>query len=615
MDEMKPFAEPIEGREAGKLWTRRIDAAVKWRLKHPYADSQWKRNVKLDRGLHWNEDHKAMEASSDDPRPRITVNLVASNVRDFIAFLLKNTPKFIAKPRRPEDVKSARVQQELVNYFWREKKWKKQARRAVRDLVTLGTSIMRTGWVLELDASAQPDEHGQLEYNDAVRKDEPLVRRVNPAKFLIDPMAPDHDLESARWVAEIFRKPLTDVLANQKYDPEVISKIEAGEYTPTKISREDKGDKDRDADDVKFMATYDDLSGEEAANTLVRIYEVWDKKFQRHYILLDGVKEPLVAENWPYPHLDGFPYVLATYDELNDEMYGLGLPWAMEDQQLELNRIRTAEFEHRRNFGQQRLALNRNAISETELAKLQTGSTDDVVVDGPDAIKPIEYPQLPPDNYQVEGIIKEDIRNLIGADQLTQGGNLPGRTSATEVNTRSGYTGMKIDMRVDAVDTLLTEVTSQVLKHMKAYMDQPTAIRIQGSMGNDWAMVNKEDIRADTDLEIITVSAERTDPTVERQQATNVLDKLLQAMPLLQQVGYTVNVPRVLEWVLGEKFEVREYNEFVVPLNPSPVDPNAQGMNGAGVAAPPGIPPQQQAAQMNAARPESAVMGALLGGG
>src|SRR5262249_49436051 len=153
----------------------------------------------------------------------------------------------------------------------------------------------------------------------------------------------------------------------------------------------------------------------------------------------------LKADNWPYEHLDGFPYVLAVYDEMNDEIYGEGLPFAMEDQQLELNRIRTAEFDHRRNFGRPRLAGNRNAIDELELAQLQSGTDEDAVVNGPDAITPIPYPSIPPDNYQVENVIKEDIRTLIGADQLTQGGNLPSRTSATEINTRSGYTGMKVD--------------------------------------------------------------------------------------------------------------------------------------------------------------------------
>lgn len=611
MDEFKPFAEPTEGREAGQLWHRRIEKTIRWRTDHWTADKQWKRNTALDRGLHWDEDHKQQEATSDQPRERITINVTGSSVRDFIAFLLKHTPKFIAKARRPMDVRSARLQQALVNYFWREKKWKKQARRAVRDLVTLGTTVMRTGWVLELDASATPDEHGRIEYHDAVRKDEPFVRRVNPAKFLVDPMAPEHDLESARWVAEIFRKPLSDVLANARYDPKVLEKIETGEYKPTRVSKtEDEG---KDNDDKLFTATSDTLEGEESASVMVRLYEVWDKKYRRYYVLLDGVPEPLVAENWPYEHLDGFPYVLAVYDELNDELYGLGLPWAMEDQQLELNRIRTSEFEHRRNYGRRRLAINRNAIDETELAKLQRGDDGDVLVTGPDAISPIEYPQLPGDNYKVEATIKEDIRTLIGADQLTQGGNLPSRTSATEINARAGYTGMKIEMRVDAVDEMLTEVTRQVLQHMKAYLDQPMAIRIQGPEGAAWAEVSKNDIQADTDLEIETVSAERTDPTVERQQAIQVADRLMQAMPVLQQSGLMVNVPRLMEWLLGEKFEVKEYSEFVVPAPQPQMVPGAPGMGDASSQLPVQIPPQQQAIQQAAARPESAAMGALMG--
>ena len=609
MDSITPFREPTAGKDAGELWHRRIEQTIQWRTKHWTADPQWKRNTALDRGLHWDEDHKSQEATSDNVRERITVNVTGSMVRDFLAFLFKHSPKAICKPRRPLDVESARLQQELVNYFWREKRWVKQARRSVRDMITLGTAIIRTGWVLELDEAAKPDAHGRIEYHDAVRKDEPFVRRVNPSCFLISHQAAEHDLESARWVAEVFRKPLSDVLANERYDQAVRRKIASGEYTPAKLTAAKEAG---DSGEQEFTATSDTLEGERSAETLVRLFDLWDKKYRRRYVLLDGVPEPLISENWPYDHLDGFPFVMAVYDELNDEIYGLGLPFAMEDQQLELNRIRTAEFEHRRNFGRRRLQILRNALDETELAKLQSGSDADVVVNTIDAIKPIEYPTLPTDNYKVESTIKEDIRLLVGADQLTQGGNLPSRTSATEINTRANYTGMKIEMRVENVDAFLTEITRQVLQHMKAYLDVPQAIRIQGPLGAKWAEISRQDIQADTDLEIITVSAERTDQNVERQQATQVMDRLLQSMQLLQPAGYMVNVPRLLEWVLGEKFDVREYDQFVIQIPPQPAMPQ-QGGGDVNMQGMPQIPPEQQAAQAAAVRPESAAMGALMG--
>jgi hypothetical protein len=609
---VQPFAEPTEGAPAGRLWHKRLDKTIVWRQDHPFADKQWERNTALDRGYHWEEDRRGVSASSDNPRERITVNITGSYVRDFIAFLFKHTPEFLCRPRTKDGVVSARLQQELVNYWWKEKNWKKQAKRAVRDLVTLGTAVIRTGWVLEVDASATPDEHGDVEYHDAVKADEPLVRRISPARFLLDHTAPEHDLASARWCAEVFHKSLSDILVTEKYDEEVRRQIEIGRYRPKRIKKDDEKEKEQ----LNLPFSRDEAMGDDhCASHICRLYEVWDKKYKRHYILLDGVEEPLLAENWPFPYLDGFPYVLAVYDELNDEIYGLGLPFAMEDQQLELNRIRTAEFQHRRDYGRARLQIQRNALDPAELAKLQAGHDGDVVVNVAGAISPIETPTLPADNYKVEEIIHGDVRNLIGADQLTSGANLPSRTSATEVNARSQYTGMKIEMRVEVVDEFLTEITRQVLQHMKAHMDVPQAVRIQGAEGQAWAMVGKTDIQADVDLEITTVSAERTNRDMQRQQAIQVMQHLLTNSQALQMQGHQVNVPRLLQWVLEEHFQVREYSEFVTPVDPMMAAAGGGGGGGAPGSVP-GIPPEQQAAQMGAVNPMSMAQGGMgaLGG-
>jgi hypothetical protein len=612
---VRPFVEPQAGEKAGKLWHRRLRRTIAWRGEHRYADKQWERNVALDRGDHWDEDHKGQAASSDTPRERIVVNITGSTVRDFIAFLFKNTPEFLLKPRKREDVMPVRLLQEIVNYFWREKRWVRQARRSVQDLVKLGTGIVRVGWILELDESATPDEHGRVEYHEAVKVNEPFVRRVNPAKFLLDHTAPEQDLASARWAAEVFHRSLSDILVTERYDPAVRKKLEAGEIHPKLVSKKD--DEDEVSRVLGPMTDDEELPGIECAEKLVRVFDVWDRKYMRHYLLLDGVDEPLVAENWPYPHIDGFPFVMAVFDEQNDEIYGLGLPWFMEDQQLELNRIRTGEYNHRRKFGQRRLGIQKNSMDPDELAKLQRGDDGDIFVNTSprEAIQAFDNPALPADNYKVEEIIKEDVRQLTGADALTSGGDLPSRTSATEINARGNYTGLKIQARSQVVDDFLTDITRQVIQHMKAYMDVPQAIRIQGPKGSTFAMVSREDIAADADLEITTVSAERPNREMQRQQAIQVMQHLTTNMQALQQAGVMVNFPRVMQWLLEEHFDVRQYDDFVTQ-GPPPMPPGEEG-GGAGGGAeggmPPGIPAAQQNAQMAAVQPGSSVMGGAMG--
>lgn len=603
--------EPKDGEELGKLWHARLEQALRYRKNLRNADKQWERASQLDRGDHWNNGQQAGETGkkSDNLAQNVTVNLIGSYARDFLAFLFKNVPKFLASPRKPESIASAKLQQELVNYYWRELGWRKQARKSVRDMIVLGTGIARTGWVLELDQAVKPDADGKISYDDAIRVDFPFVRRVSPARFIVDPAA--EDLETARWVAETYRKPLADVLANSKYSEKVRREIREGKLKPALFGANENVRKDS-SDTIPALVM---PVGEQELQDHVRLYEVFDKKFDRHVFLLEGIDEPLLVEGNPFPYLDGFPYVFGVYDEFNDELYGQGLPAVLEDQQLELNAIRTGQFQHRRRYSEVLLQVAENALASGQLAALQNGThRGTVLVKEMDAIKAVQQPQLPTDGQQIEASIMEDMRNLSGGDQLTSGANLPSRTSATEVNARAGYTGMKIEMRVDVVDSFLAAITRQVLQHARAQLTKAQAFRIQGTAGQEWAEVaNRDEIRDEVDLEITTVSAERKDEASEKAAASNVAQILLQNQLVLQQAGQMLNTPRLFKWWLGDVFGVKEYDEFVLPLAPDPnaVDP-ATGQPVS--TAQPQIPGAQLSAQIAAAPPQNAELGAMLGG-
>jgi hypothetical protein len=585
-----------------KMWLEKLDEALVWREKQPTAAKQWKRGRRLFRGEHWDEDVRLEEASSEFPRDRITVNVIGSTVRDFMAFLFKHKPKFLLPPRKKDAVVRARLKAALVNYWWREKAWVRVVRRCVWDYLIVGHGIAKTGWAFEIDESAKAKD-GLLELNEAIRKEEPFVRRVPPERFVIDPEAPDADIHTAAWVAECFHRPLCDVLVTERYNKDVRAGIKSGKYQP------------------KFVESPLDLPGNgDGANdfsakelkSLVRVWEVWDKKHQCVLTLIDGIEYPVVKKNWPYAYLDGFPFVWIGYDEIPGEMYPTGLPYALEDQQLELNRIRTCEFDHRRKNAVRMWAAS-NAVTPEEETKLQMGQDGTVVkMPSPESVKPLQGAPLPEDNYRVQETIMADMRLLSGSDQLTQGGDLPSRTSATEISARQEYTGRKIEMRVEAVDRFLTDITRQIVQHMEANLTKAQAVRVEGLQGRMWAEVGPDDIRDETDLEIVTVSAERVDEQAEKQIATQVLDRILNAVPVLQGAGYEVDVGGLFRWFFETKMGVLEFDEFVKRIPPAP-----QAAGGIGGAAsgelPPEIPPEQQQIQQDAVHPNSATLGAMGG--
>lgn len=603
--------EPTKGEDAGKLWLQRIHTSLEWRRRIWNGERMWIRSLKLFLGDHWEQSTRFdfVDADSNNVRDEITVNIIGSTVRDFMAFLFKYAPKFLLRARREDALLAAPLKQSLINYWWAEKGWIASVKEAVWDYLIVGHGVVKTGWVLELDEAKKPDKDGLIEWNDAVRKDEPTVRRVDPFKFIVDPEAPERNLGSARWCAESIHKPLRDVLVNERYNKQVRAGVKTGKYKPNVVKSQTRVTRS-----AERVVTGEDGAGDES---LVRLFEVWDKKFKRYYVLLDGVDKPLIEANWPYPYLDGLPYVMAVYDELPNDWYGQSLPWTLEDQQLELNRVRTSEFIHRRRHALTVYGAT-NAVDPKTLAKFKMAEDGDIIPDLPsrDAVFPMNAAPLPDDNYRVEDIIQNDLRRLSGADQLSSGGSLPSRTSATEISARQDYTGRKIDMRVAAVDCFVTDITRQVLQHMAVNMDRATAVRIDGPNGESWDTLTPDAAKAEVDLEITTVSAQREDETTERQQAIQVFQTIGQMAQGLMAAGYQINYPKVFQWLIGEKFGVKEASEFLVAPPPQvPVDPNAVPGAGGGVSAegPPGIPPSQVAVQQAAVQPQSGIMGAAMG--
>lgn len=609
--------EPVRGKESHEMWARRINAALRWRRNLWNADKRWEQSRRLLRFQHWKGSVSAGSVFDDTPTSdtnadRVTVNVTLSTVRDFAAFLIGQAPKFIGKPRRPDGGQRARLKGEMLNYVWREFRMQRHMKRAVFDGVAFGVGIIKTGFVTPTDIkeSNRPDKDGRIEYDSFRRAGRPFIKRVSPDNFLIDPQARDRDIDTARWVAEFFFVPKRDLVVDGRYAQAVRDKIAAGTVEPeTRRVFIEEANK-ATADDAIF-----DETDEVDTSDLVVCYELWDKKYNSYRVYAKGAEAagPLVDEPWPYDYLDGFPYEVYSFMKLPDEMYGVSLPHIMEDQQLELNRIRSAQFRHRRNFGNRKYQALENGIDDIELTKLLRGPDGTIVrVKIPNAVSAIENPPLPQDSERVESAIKEDLRVLTGQDKLMEGSALPSRTSASEIRARMGVMNMKVEDSVAEVDEFVTRVANQVLQHMVSNLDRELVIRLEGSDGEAWDVLDPESVRDEIDLELVSTVAEREDPQMKRQQSLALFQNILQTLPMLAQFGVKINVQEMFVWVMSQ-FEDKELMRFISaePL-PMPMGPMQSGGPDAAQGA---MPPDPQSAAVSAASagPESAAMGGMLG--
>jgi hypothetical protein len=610
--------EPKSGKTAHRAVSGRFEHALRWRQELPYGDPAWKRSIRLYRGQHWSEDENQTfeEVTSDNPRDKITVNVTASNIEDTLPFLIRQRPEFILRPRNEASIESAPLSTEVMNYYYKELEVQRQLKMSIQDGLVIGHGVMKTGYnlIIDWDEADDPAKQGKINYASYVRKDEPMAKRVNPFKFVFDPMAEDQTLHTARWAGELMFKTRHDVLTNKIYNQSVIRDFKNGkeDFTLLPSFIKDTFDSGNGAAGTEWSHMTDD---EIDAQDLVVLYELWDRKFEKYYLFAYGVERPLIEESWKYPYLDGFPYAMWNFMPMNDLPYGPGIALILENQQIEKNRVRTTEFANRRKHGIRKIAVTTNGLDEKELEKLLNDQDEVVQLNAPanQVIQVIQGPDLPADNYRVDQIIDEDIRQLLGADQLMTGQALPSRTSAREIDARTGMVGLKMQERVARVDEFVFEVSSQFWQHIQANLSTDKVVRIVGPEDSiAWQKVSPEDIRGEYDLEMISTSKPEYDPLQEKQQRIGLLQMMIQNAPVLAQYGYAINLPEVLKWTL-ESFDRVEAEQFLTEIPPQP-DPTAAAP-GQQVSGAPSADPSAQNSQGAVSGLAGQAVGGLSNGG
>lgn len=581
--------ETGNGRDDGSIWLSRIAKTHRLRLERRNGEKDWRRYYLWFEGEMWMERGDVLhQLTSDNARQTATVNSTGSIALSFMPFLINGQIKFHLQARKQSDVVSADIQQGLLNYEWGERDMTRQVKKIVSDVVIIGHGIGKSGYTVEVDEGRKKSD-GEIVYADYIKKDAPYIERVDPLAFLFDLSAKDGSLHTARWCAEQHFVPYNDVMANSSYDQEVLQMIHTGAYTlGMRAGFEGVGSND--------PIWSKQLTRDVPEDHLCALWEIWDKKYKKRYIYAEGVPWPLLEESWPYDYLDNFPYVKIDFIPVPNEPYGMGIMRQAEDQQMQLNRIRTGQFLHIRSHNRKFQALA-GAVEPDEMTKFTDGPDGTVVtVNQPDAIKPIQDAPMSQDFQIIEGRIQADIEQTTGADALLQGRQLPSRTTAGEVSTRTNILRLKAEDRVEAIEHGVEDLANQVLHHLKKHRTLDDVVRIVGKQGVFWKEYTSDEIQADVDVSVEYFAAPKYDPAVDRQQRLQILQIASQAMPVLQQTGGPqVDFGQLLAWVL-ESFDQRDIGRFLqaaaAPRPPLPEN-EATTTPALGGALAPGQVPEQ----------------------
>lgn len=581
--------EQSSGEQAYKLWARRFEAVRKWRLNQKNGDLSWIQYRKLVAGEHWSVEPEGGHAGAEDLSEKPSVNKLGSLMEDFQAFLYNRDPRWVVRPRPSMEAqhrKAAEIQASLLNYYWVEQKMKKQAARAVGDILIIGHGIMRTGYDPSTPLVQTKPGQPSYEYEDYRSAGAPYIRRVNPFLFYWSPSATEYDLESSRWCVEVKFRPLEDIVYSQAYSNKALQK-KIGNNTKaiTQASSFLKA-YDTKTGTMRGGAMYGDDDLISASDDPRVILEIWDKKFRKVYTMAHGIDDDVLDESaWLYDYLEGFPYIEGRYVELNDQHLAVGLPQRLKDTQLELTRNRASMVKARRQNSRVIWGAVKNGLSDPEkaIASFKSGEDDLILMERPNSITPFPSATLPPIAMEMERVLKEDMRELAGQDQLMTGGSMPSRTSAAEIRERKSIMGTKLDARVDQVNTFIHAVGRQILQHMKGNLTTNDVMLIEGIKGADgWkASMSPLEIEAETDVIVETTVKPEVDPVTDRNQRVAFLQTLGQIAAVAPQTMQQLNAPELVRWV-AESFHdfpmariFPSFSEGPTGLTPTPSPPSA----------------------------------------
>jgi hypothetical protein len=569
------------GVDVWRSWHERIDGHIRW-LRDEYHNGwkTWRAAYFLARAKHWSEEVQEsdeLQYASDLVDNHVTFPFISTHIENMVGFLTQSQPRFVCKPRRAEDVGAARIQEALLNYAWAEHEFDDQHALALRDFVTIGHCVLSTGFAYAEDLDRQIAEGsatGSTNYDDHMVPGAPFVRRVNPFLFLKDRWASDGTLATSRWCAELYGRPLDDVLQDENFSRSVRKAIrdhdpKADPYTLRRWRQEND------------WLRQGGLSEDDGDGDIVMLAKVYDKRSRTFRVFALGVEEPLLEDAWPYEYLDGFPYVMRDFVKVSNEPYGMGFTHLAAQTQLLDNRIKSKMAEHAKKHNAKYLARGFGE-DDDQLTIFENDEHGAILRGGPGAsIEAVDRPQFGEDLFRIQAIVENDMRRLMFEDQLASGSNLPARTSAEEVRTRNRLFSAKLAEVIRSSEKLLRDTARQTLQHLKANPDMGKIVRIVGPRGVEFQALGQDDIRAEVDVDVTSVAREDTDPTTKRMQALDLMERMARMVPaaaqaqmVAAQMGVAtaplvVDFNRIVRYVLGT-FDDREL-ELAFPEGPLPM--------------------------------------------
>jgi hypothetical protein len=512
--------------------------------------------------------------------PIIQNNLPSIFFRNPRVFLKPRNKTFIAKRRDPvsgkmvdvelDSQKSARTQEDLLNYMLVEIKYKKEVRKVLLDALLFPHAILWHGY---------KGDFGMTDEQSIFIKDEQIfVKRISPIRFIYDPAVTMSNLEEARWVGRIIDVPLQDLIDDKELDVDkelkgfkgygdrigtksatVLLKKQGEKVDYVKINSLrkpmlDSASKEyKDSDDSRFVKVYE---------LFVRPTKKEKSEGKKGWILLltDEQFKPLRVNEWTIK-AEGFPAIVIQFNELNDAMFGLADVDTYSQAADQKNAIINLQLRNAQENSKVWVGISKEGATEEDIQHVQKGDQTIVLFESgnPRDRMFVASPggQASSELYLIDQRIQKNLEDKSGVTDLKRGFLQSGEESAASVKLRAAGGGARPAYRQDIMSDFLKESMHYLNQLNKQFLPYDKAVRIVGSLDLEWSdNPSKEEIQADTDVELDVISMLPENPEKELAQLNTILALMMEALQRpaiitkLQQEGKTFNIAPLVEQML-----------------------------------------------------------------
>ena len=283
----------------------------------------------------------------------------------------------------------------------------------------------------------------------------------------------------------------------------------------------------------------------------VMVYEIHDQLNEMIYMIHPGHDKFLrTPEEHKYiSAFGGSQFTELEFNEVPGEQVGIGDLEPVSHQFAKINDLREAMVVHVKRFTRKYLMERKNAKQDA-LDALSDGEDGTIaIVEDIEKFKEVKDAPMSVDVWNLEGVLKQDLRETAGIDEMLRAGAVKGAGTAYETSQIVAGRNLRMGEKPDLVGDFIEEVSFKDIEIMKNFYDEAHVAQITRDpmAPPEWREIKRGDLQGRHFVRLHAGSTIPIDETTEWQKGVALYQqyaqdpmvshvKLLQIAMALQRV-------------------------------------------------------------------------------